>query len=112
MKTGKSRKLAYRENEPMGGFDPYSNSKACSELVTDSYRKSFYDSGAKIGIATARAGNVIGGGDFAVDRLIPDCIRGIMKGRKNNCQKSRFDQTLAARSGASFRIFNACGITV
>jgi len=72
----------YRENEPMGGFDPYSNSKACSELVTDSYRKSFYDSGTKIGIATARAGNVIGGGDFAADRLIPDCVRGIMNKEK------------------------------
>lgn len=74
--------IAYRENEPMGGFDPYSNSKACSELVTDSYRKSFYRSGAKTGIATARAGNVIGGGDFAADRLIPDCVRGIMKKEK------------------------------
>jgi len=74
--------IAYKEHEPMGGFDPYSNSKACSELVTDSYRKSFYRSGEKIGIATARAGNVIGGGDFASDRLIPDCIRGIMKGEK------------------------------
>lgn len=74
--------VAYKENEPMGGFDPYSNSKACSELVTDSYRKSFYNSGTKIGIATARAGNVIGGGDFAADRLIPDCIRGMMKKEK------------------------------
>jgi CDP-glucose 4,6-dehydratase len=73
---------AYREYEPMGGFDPYSNSKACSELVTDSYRKSFYNLGTKIGIATARAGNVIGGGDFASDRLIPDCIRGIMNEEK------------------------------
>lgn len=75
-------KLAYKENEPMGGFDPYSNSKACSELVTDSYRKSFFNSGAKTGIATARAGNVIGGGDFASDRLIPDCIRGVISGEK------------------------------
>lgn len=74
--------IAYKENEPMGGFDPYSNSKACSELVTDSYRKSFFDGGAKVGLATARAGNVIGGGDFAADRLIPDCIRGIMKQEK------------------------------
>ena len=74
--------VAYKENEPMGGFDPYSNSKACSELITDAYRKSFFDSGAKIGIATARAGNVIGGGDFAADRLIPDCIRGVMKREK------------------------------
>jgi CDP-glucose 4,6-dehydratase len=74
--------IAYKENESMGGFDPYSNSKACSELVTDSYRKSFYNSGAKVGIATARAGNVVGGGDFALDRLIPDCIRGIMNKEK------------------------------
>jgi len=74
--------IAYKEHEPMGGFDPYSNSKACSELITDSYRKSFYKSGEKIGIATARAGNVIGGGDFASDRLIPDCIRGVMKCEK------------------------------
>jgi CDP-glucose 4,6-dehydratase len=74
--------VAYKENESMGGFDPYSNSKACSELVTDSYRKSFYNSGTKTGIATARAGNVIGGGDFALDRLIPDCIRGIINEEK------------------------------
>jgi CDP-glucose 4,6-dehydratase len=74
--------VAYKENEPMGGFDPYSNSKACSELVTDSYRKSFYNSGTKTGIASARAGNVIGGGDFAADRVIPDCIRGIIKKEK------------------------------
>jgi CDP-glucose 4,6-dehydratase len=76
------QEVAYRENEPMGGFDPYSNSKACSELITGSYRKAFYNSGTKIGIATARAGNVIGGGDFASDRLIPDCIRGIMNEEK------------------------------
>ncbi|MEG2286102.1 MAG: CDP-glucose 4,6-dehydratase [Eubacterium sp.] len=67
----------YRENEPLDGYDPYSNSKSCSELVTHSYQKSFFSDPKKrrIGISTARAGNVIGGGDFANDRIIPDCVR-------------------------------------
>ena len=64
----------YRENEELNGYDPYSNSKSCSELVTHSYRNSFFADG-KTAISTARAGNVIGGGDFANDRIIPDCIR-------------------------------------
>ena len=64
----------YRENEELDGFDPYSNSKSCSELVTHSYKNSFFADG-KTAISTARAGNVIGGGDFASDRIIPDCIR-------------------------------------
>ena len=64
----------YRENDPLDGFDPYSNSKSCSELVTHSYKNSFFSDG-KTRISTARAGNVIGGGDFAADRIIPDCIR-------------------------------------
>jgi len=64
----------YRENEPLDGFDPYSNSKSCSELVTHSYKDSFFADG-HVAISTARAGNVIGGGDFANDRIIPDCIR-------------------------------------
>ena len=64
----------YRENEPLDGFDPYSNSKSCSELVTHSYKNSFFADGA-LAISTARAGNVIGGGDFANDRIIPDCVR-------------------------------------
>ena len=64
----------YRENEPLNGFDPYSNSKSCSELVTSSYKKSFFTD-KKVAVSTARAGNVIGGGDFAIDRIIPDCIR-------------------------------------
>ncbi|NVN95420.1 MAG: CDP-glucose 4,6-dehydratase [Bacteroidetes bacterium] len=76
----------YRENEPMGGYDPYSNSKGCSELVTASFRNSFFNSKDYskhgIAIATARAGNVIGGGDWAEDRLIPDFIRAISKGEK------------------------------
>jgi len=64
----------YRENEPLDGFDPYSNSKSCSELVTHSYKSSFFADG-QVAISTARAGNVIGGGDFAKDRIIPDCLR-------------------------------------
>jgi len=74
----------YRENEPMGGYDPYSNSKGCSELVTSSFRNSYFniDEYNKHGVAlaSARAGNVIGGGDWAEDRLIPDFIRSIIKG--------------------------------
>ena len=67
----------YRENEPLDGFDPYSNSKSCSELVTHSYKDSFFADG-RVAISTARAGNVIGGGDFANDRIIPDCVRAAM----------------------------------
>ena len=64
----------YREDEPLDGFDPYSNSKSCSELVTHSYKNSFFTDDS-IAVSTARAGNVIGGGDFANDRIIPDCVR-------------------------------------
>jgi len=69
----------YRETDPLDGYDPYSNSKSCSELVTHSYRNSFFD-GSGTAVSTARAGNVIGGGDFANDRIIPDCIRAAMAG--------------------------------
>lgn len=68
----------YRENEPLDGFDPYSNSKSCSELVTHSYKNSFFTDG-RVAVSTARAGNVIGGGDFAHDRIIPDCVRAAIK---------------------------------
>ena len=68
----------YRENESLNGFDPYSNSKSCSELVTQSYKQSFF-ADHRVAISTARAGNVIGGGDFANDRIIPDCIRAAIK---------------------------------
>lgn len=71
----------YREDEELNGFDPYSNSKSCSELVTSSYKKSFFD-GKNVAISTARAGNVIGGGDFANDRIIPDCIRAASKNKE------------------------------
>lgn len=68
----------YRENDPMGGYDPYSSSKGCSELVTSTYHRSFLAS-AGVGVASARAGNVIGGGDWAKDRLIPDILRAFEK---------------------------------
>ena len=70
----------YRETDPLDGYDPYSNSKSCSELVTHSYRKSFFQDGS-CAISTARAGNVIGGGDFANDRIIPDCVRAMKEGK-------------------------------
>nr|HPQ35617.1 CDP-glucose 4,6-dehydratase [Tenuifilaceae bacterium] len=76
----------YRENDPMGGYDPYSNSKGCSELVTAAFRSSFYNpkdfDNHGVGLASARAGNVIGGGDWAEDRLIPDFIKAISKGER------------------------------
>ena len=76
----------YRENEPMGGFDPYSNSKGCAELVSAAYRSSYFNANnyAQHGVATAtvRAGNVIGGGDWAQDRLIPDILAAFEQGRK------------------------------
>lgn len=68
----------YRENDPMGGYDPYSSSKACVELMSSSYRKSFFEEKGTL-LATTRAGNVIGGGDFAEDRLIPDFVRSVLK---------------------------------
>ena len=66
----------YRETDPLDGYDPYSNSKSCSELVTHSYKNSFFADG-RVAISTARAGNVLGGGDFANDRIIPDCVRAV-----------------------------------
>ena len=79
----------YRENEPMGGFDPYSSSKGCAELVTAAYRNSFFQPSTishqpSPAVATARAGNVVGGGDWAADRLIPDIMRAITQGNPVN----------------------------
>lgn len=79
----------YRENEELNGYDPYSNSKSCSELVTSSYKNSFMNpivrkedaKGRPTAVSTARAGNVIGGGDFASDRIIPDCVRAVLSGQ-------------------------------
>jgi CDP-glucose 4,6-dehydratase len=87
----------YRENEPMGGYDPYSNSKACSELVTSSFHNSFfnpadYGKTHQVALASARAGNVIGGGDWAEDRLIPDFIRAV-----NNDEKMKIRSPYAIR---------------
>jgi CDP-glucose 4,6-dehydratase len=80
-----STHTGYRENDPMGGFDPYSNSKGCAELVTSAYRQSYFhaDSYTKHGVAlaSARAGNVIGGGDWCQDRLIPDFVRAMSVGK-------------------------------
>ncbi len=70
----------YRESDPLDGYDPYSNSKSCSELVTHSYARSFFSDGS-CAVSTARAGNVIGGGDFSRDRIIPDCVRAAAAGR-------------------------------
>ncbi len=72
---------AYNEDDRLDGYDPYSNSKSCSELVTHSYKKSFFADG-NCAISTCRAGNVIGGGDFASDRLVPDCVRAALSSRK------------------------------
>jgi len=70
----------YRENEPMGGHDPYSSSKGCSELITSAYRQSFFDNKSAVSLASARAGNVIGGGDWSNDRLIPDALKAFDSG--------------------------------
>ena len=76
--TGCSR--GFRETDPLDGYDPYSNSKSCAELVTHSYKNSFLNAQG-VAVSTARAGNVIGGGDFSPDRIIPDCVRAAMSGR-------------------------------
>ena len=78
-----SVRRGYKEDDPLGGYDPYSNSKACSELVTKAYRSSFFNPDKYdkhgVSVSTCRAGNVLGGGDWAPDRLIPDCIRAALK---------------------------------
>lgn len=75
--TSSVMRNAYKESDPLGGYDPYSSSKACSELVAQAYRRSY-----GMNVATARAGNVIGGGDWAADRLVPDFVRSILKGKR------------------------------
>lgn len=88
----------YRENDELNGYDPYSNSKSCSELVTQSYKESFFrDCG--VAISTARAGNVIGGGDFSEDRIIPDCVRALSMASQNSRRKS----TVVVRNPYSIR---------
>jgi CDP-glucose 4,6-dehydratase len=74
--------FAYRENDPLGGHDVYSMSKAATELVAQAWSRSFYGPDPKLGpVATVRAGNVIGGGDYAMDRIVPDCIRALIEGK-------------------------------
>jgi len=81
----RERAAGYREDEAMGGHDPYSSSKGCAELVTAAYRRSFFSETSvppmEVALATARAGNVIGGGDWGADRFIPDCVRALTEGR-------------------------------
>ncbi|MDD4347482.1 MAG: CDP-glucose 4,6-dehydratase [Opitutales bacterium] len=72
----------YRENDNLDGYDPYSNSKSCSELVTSSYRNSFFSQPDSPSVSTARSGNVIGGGDYSEDRIIPDCVRASRAGKQ------------------------------
>ena len=89
----RERLCGYKEGEPLGGYDPYSSSKACSELVTSAYRNSFFNPDDYkrhgVALASARAGNVIGGGDWAADRLIPDMIRAALKGEKARIRNPR-----------------------
>lgn len=78
----KKEKTGYRESDPLGGNEPYSGSKACAEIVVESYRTCFFHSGrSNLLVSTIRAGNVIGGGDWGADRLVPDCIRALVTGR-------------------------------
>lgn len=81
-------KNGYRENDILNGSDPYSNSKSCSELVTNTYKSCFLDS-LGVRVSTARSGNVIGGGDFGADRIVPDCIRAVIDGRKISVRNPR-----------------------
>ncbi len=86
----KESNYAYKESDPLGGFDPYSSSKACAEIVTAAYRNSFF-ANSNVAIASARAGNVIGGGDWAADRLVPDCIKAWIK---NKTVEIRYPQAI------------------
>ena len=93
----------YRENENLCGFDPYSNSKSCSELVTYSYRNSFFFDKDTPAISTARSGNVIGGGDYSDSRIIPDCVRAAVSGKdivvRNPCSVRPYQHVLDCLSG-------------
>lgn len=102
--------MGYRETDELDGYDPYSNSKSCSELVTHSYEKSFLKD-MDIAVSTARAGNVIGGGDFAADRIIPDCVRAVSGGKRLQFE-STFYQTISACTGTIGRVSSDRGRTV
>jgi CDP-glucose 4,6-dehydratase len=93
----------YRENENLCGYDPYSNSKSCSELVAYSYRNAFFSDRDTSAVSTARSGNVIGGGDYAEDRIIPDCVRAALSGKdiilRNPCSIRPYQHVLECLSG-------------
>ena len=76
---------SYREEDPLGGYDPYSSSKGAAELAISAYRRSFFSKQKTVRLASVRAGNVIGGGDWALDRIVPDCIRSLQKGEAYPC---------------------------
>ena len=101
----KEIKRGYKEIDQLGGKDPYSASKASVEIAFQSYLHSFFNNKKNIGIATARAGNVIGGGDWSKNRIIPDCIKTVIR-KKFNHQKPFIYETLAARIRTNFRLFN------
>jgi len=95
---------SYREDDPVGGYDPYSSSKGAVELIVAAYRKSYFsDSKLKISVASVRAGNVIGGGDWALDRIVPDCVRSLQKGDailvRNQTSKRPWQHVLEPLSG-------------
>ena len=102
----------YREDEPMGGHDPYSNSKGCAELVTSAYRDSFFSPGAiadhGVALGSARAGNAIGGGDWTSHQLIPDLMRAFLEGQPCLIRNPSAYPALAVCSGAAARIPDAC----
>ena len=98
---------AFRETDPLGGRDPYGASKACAELVTAAYRESFFADGAAV--ASVRAGNVIGGGDWAPDRIIPDSVRALAAGEPIVVRNPGCDPALAARPRAAVRATSGSG---
>ena len=95
---------AVREGDPLGGHDPYSASKACAEIVTAAYRGRYFSPEAGVGVATARAGNVIGGGDLAADRLVPDLVRAFAAGRPAVLRHPGGGPPLAACAGRAGRL--------
>src|ERR1019366_841816 len=86
----RSTARSFKESDPLGGHDPYSASKAAAELVVTAYRDSFFSHGTDVALASARAGNVVGGGDWAEDRLVPDCIRALSGGKPIPVTKPHF----------------------
>ena len=103
----KEWEYGYRETDRLDGYDPYSNSKSCSELVTHSYKKSFFSQGG-CAVSTARAGNVIGGGDFANDRIVPDCVRAAAAGKDILVRSPQIHPPVSACAGAPGPVPDDC----